>query len=181
MSGTIAQTGALASLNNIAGKSVPAVASSAPTWHPGLYWVNTADSNNVYDWDPSTTSWIKVPAAGSRYLALLITDPATSGSGGGPAVNVSDLIEDTTSGYSRQLISFSYAVSGTPNSLSNSGAITFGPYSADMPAAAQWAALVTSASGTSGLLLYTWDLDTPQQVDVSQEIIIPAGGLVLDE
>jgi hypothetical protein len=179
MSGNIAQTGALASLNNIAGLTTPVVASSAPSWIPGRYWVNTSDSNAIYDWNGS--SWVKVPTAGSRYLALLITDPATSGSGGGPAVNVSDLIEDTTSGYARQLITFSDAVSGIPNMLSNSAAITFGPYSANMPAAAQWAAMVTSASGSSGLLLYTWDLDTPQQVDVSQEIIIPAGDLVLDE
>lgn len=133
----------------------------------------------VKSWNGS--AWVTTPAAGSRYLALLVADPSTSGPGGTPAVNVSDLIEDSTTGYARQLISFSNAVSGIPNKVSNSGTITFGPYGANMAAPAQWAAMVTSASGTSGLLLYTWALDTPQQVDVSQSIIIPAGSLQLDE
>lgn len=179
MPGTIRQNGAEATLNHIAGLAVPVVAASAPTWIPGMYWVNTTDSNAVYAWNGS--SWVKTPPAGSRYLALLLADPDISGPSGGPAVNVSDLIEDTTAGYARQPITFSDATAGPPAALSNSTTLTFGAYTANMAAPAQWAALVTSAAGTAGLLLYTWELDTIQQVNVSQFIVLPAGSLSLDQ
>jgi hypothetical protein len=179
MPGAVCQTGAELSLNTIAGLTVPVVSSVAPTWIPGLYWVNTGDSNNVYDWNGS--AWVKVPAAGSRYLALLTADPDTSGAGGTPAVSLSDLLEDTTSGYARQLFVMSGATPGPPAGMVNANTITFGPYGANMPVADQWSALVTSASGTSGLLLYTWDLDTIEQVSVSQNIVFPAGSLSLGQ
>ena len=179
MPGQVAQTGAESVLNHIAGLAVPVVAASAPSWIPGLYWIDSSDSYNVYAWNGS--AWVKSPAAGSRYLALLTVDPSTSGSGGTPAVNVSDLTEDPTPGYARQLFTFNDASAGPPATLANSAAITFGPYTANQAAPVQWAALVTSASGTSGLLLYTWVLDEIEQVSVSQDIVFAAGSLVLDQ
>ena len=53
--------------------------------------------------------------------------------------------------------------------------------SANMAVSAQWAAMVTAVTGTVGLLLYFWTLDTPQQVLVSQSIQIPIGSLTLAE
>lgn len=113
------------------------------------------------------------------YVALLTADPSTSGPSSGPAVAMTDLVEDTTSGYARQSVSFTAPTSAVPSEVSNSSALTFGPYSANQATAVQWAALVTVSTGTSGHLLYTWVLDTSQQVLDTQSIVIPANDLTL--
>lgn len=177
MSGQVSQTGAQALVNKIAGNVPPAVQSSAPTWIPGLDWVDTTSGATLKSWNGA--AWITGPSP--RYLALLTASPFTSGPGGGFALAISDLVELTTAGYSRQAAAFSNAGAAYPSPGSNSGTITFGPMSASMTLAAQWAALVTASSGTAGLLLYFWTLDTPQQVSVSQSIQFPVGSLSLSE
>lgn len=133
-------------------------------------------------WSAGTLAWA---AVGSLYLALLTADPTTSGANGSPAVNISDLVEDQTAGYARQAITFTQVTEATaaapPEPASNTTAITFGPYTANQALAVQWGALVTVASGSAGTLLYTWNLDTIEQVQVSQPIIIPAGDLLLEQ
>ena len=186
MSGQVAQWGAAGALNYFVREALPFVGASAPaSWIPGQVWINTSAGNAVYVYDGTTPynsgHWA---AAGSLYLALLTADPATSGAGSTPAVTISDLVEDATAGYARQAVTFSQITQGTatepPAQVSNTGAITFGPYTANQLLPVQWAALVTALTGTTGLLLYTWTLDTVQQVDVSQPIIFPAGDIVLD-
>jgi hypothetical protein len=186
MSGQVAQWGAASLLNHICGQAQPYVGATAPTsWIPGQVWVNTSEGNAIYTYNGtspySTSGWAAAPG---QYLALLTSDPATSGSGGGPAVLISDLVEDQTSGYGRQSVTWSQITQSTatvpPAQASNTNTVTFGPYTANQELAVQWAALVTAQTGTVGLLLYTWDLDTIEQVEVSQPIIIPAGSLVLD-
>lgn len=176
MSGQIAQTGAQALCNYLGGSVPPYIGSSAPTWVPGLYWINTSSSATVYSWNGS--SWIS--GADGRYIALLTADPLASGPGGGFSVNISDLVEVTTPGYTRQAVTFSDATAAYPSEISNTAPLTFGPMNADMALSAQWAAMVTVVTGNSGILLQTWALDTPQQVSVSQAITIPSGDLVLD-
>jgi hypothetical protein len=187
MSGQVAQWGAAATLNQFTLEALPVVSGTAPgSWIPGQYWIDSASSYAVMAYDGTspynTSHWF---AVGDLYLALLTTDPATSGSGGGPSVLLSDLVEDTTSGYARQTVTFSQITQSSatvpPAQASNTGTITFGPYTANQALPVQWAALVTASSGTVGLLLYTWNLDTVEQVQDSQPIIIPAGGLVLDQ
>lgn len=187
MSGQVAQWGAAATLNHIAGQAVPVVAASAPaSWIPGQYWINTSAGNAVWQYNgatPYTTSgWA---AVGSLYLALLTADPSTSGPSSGPAVAMSDLVEDTTSGYARQVVTFSQITqllaTVPPAATANTNIITFGPYTASQALPVQWAALVTAATGTAGVLKYVWGLDTIEQVNVSQPITIPAGALVLDQ
>jgi hypothetical protein len=186
MSGQVAQWGAAGALNHFTRQALPVVSASAPaSWIPGQVWVNTSAGNAIYVYDGTTpynsAHWA---ASGSLYLALLTSDPTTSGSGSTPAVSISDLVEDATSGYARQAVTFSQITQGTatepPAQASNTGAITFGPYTANQALPVQWAALVTALSGTTGLLVYWWTLDTIEQVSVSQPIIIPAGDLVLD-
>ncbi len=177
MPGQVTQYGAQALINFFGGNAVPYIGSSAPSWVPGLYWINTSSSPTVYTWNGTT--WVS--GAGSLYVALLTGNPATSGSSGGLALNISDLQEDTTTGYSRQSVTFTDASATVPATASNSNTITFGPYTANQSAPVQWAALVTASSGTTGLLRYTWTLSSPQQVQVSQVITIPPGDLVLSE
>ena len=119
--------------------------------------------------------------AQGRYIALLTASPYTSGPSGGYAQAISDLVEVTTAGYSRQSVAFTDASASYPAPVSNSAVLTFGPMTANMALSAQWAAMVTAVTGTTGLLLYFWNLDTPQQVSVSQSVQIPIGSLILSE
>lgn len=167
MPSQLAQYGDMALVNHLSGVAVPSVAVSAPTWFPGLYWVNGGVVNT---WNG--TAW--TAAAGERYLALLTSDPVQSG-----AVNVSDLNELTTAGYARQAVSFSVASTGYPSQASNTDVITFGPMTTTMLVPVQWIALVTSATGNSGYFLASWQLPNPVQVDVSQSMSAGIGSLIL--
>ena len=177
MSGQLSEIGAQALANKIAGNVPPYIGSSSPTWIPGLEWINTTSGAALYTWNGS--GW--VAGAQGRYVALLTASPYGSGPGGGYAQAITDLVEVTTAGYSRQSVTFTNAASSYPAPVSNSATITWGPMTATMTLSAQWAAMVTAATGTAGLLLYFWTLDTPQQVSVSQSIQIPAGRLALSE
>lgn len=143
----------------------------------GTNYVQSAAINTGSNQPPSSFT-IATP---TLYLALLTGNPATSAAGGTQAVLISDLVEDTTTGYARQSITFSTPSAALPSQVSNTGAITFGPYGANMTVPDQWVALVTVQSGTNGLLLYTWQLDTAEQVLNTQPIVIPAGALILDQ
>lgn len=111
MAGQLSQTSATALVNHAAG-IVPvtvAASTSTPAWVPGLVWYNTTAAA-VYVYDQGQATWV-AQSSMSRYLALLTANPATAGTGanlGGFAATVSDIaaIEDTTSGYARQLVTF---------------------------------------------------------------------------
>jgi hypothetical protein len=176
----ISLAAAEAALGVLSGQFQLSVGSSPPGWTPGLWWYNTS-VNALYGWN--ATQWVSLA---QRYLALLYTDPATSGAGGGPAVYISDLTECQDAGYTRQLCAFSPAApltTGVPVQVSNTSAVTVGPFTVDMTGAASWVALVSCPSGVNGMLLYTWNVpsDQTQQVGASQSITYPAGTVVLDQ
>lgn len=171
MAGQIAEFGAAALVNHLSGQAIPVVAASPPSWFPGLYWIDTSSGNAVKTWNGS--AW--VTSAGSRFLALLSADPVAAG-----AVNISDLTEITTAGYSRQAVTFAHSSTAYPSSASNSSLITFGPMSAGMTNAVQWVAMVTVASGSVGYFLMSWLMPTSVQVNSSQSIQIGANQLVIE-
>lgn len=177
MSGQLSQVGAQILANKIAGNVPPFIGTSAPTWVPGLDWINTTSGAVLYTWNGS--AW--VTGAQDRYVALLTASPFTSGPGSGPAQQISDLVELTTSGYSRVQVTWANATAAYPSVVASSDVLTFGPMSANMTLAAQWAAMVSAATGTTGLLYYFWQLDTPQQVNISQSIQVPVDSLTLSE
>lgn len=171
--GQIGQYGAQASLNVLTGNAVPLVQGTAPaTWVPGQYWINTSEGNAVYTYNGS--SW--VPESGARYLALLTADPTAL-----PAVNISDLQEVTTAGYARAQVMLSQASASYPSVSTDSGTISWGPMTADMAVPALFVAMVTVASGNSGLYLFSWTLPAPQLVDTSQYIQIATSELSLSQ
>lgn len=170
--GRLSQYGAQALANHISGNAPVYIGSSAPTWVPGLSWVNTTSGAVRYEWNSS--AWVLASTMG-QYIALLTADPTT-----GPAINVSDLTEVTTAGYSRSAVTFTAASSAYPAVVSNNGTLTWGPLSADMLLAAEWAALVTCASGTLGIFKYSWPI-APQQKATSQVMQLATGGLTLSE
>ncbi len=166
----IAQTGAQFSLNRLTKAAVPVAQASAPTWVPGLYWYDTVNAVMKESNDGST--WTAVAA--NLYLALLTADPSS-------ATTIAGLTEDATAGYARIAVSFSAATATLPAVSSNSSLLAFGPYTANQALPCQWLALVTVSTGTTGWLLNTWTLSTPQQVSATQTIDIAAGILQITE
>lgn len=185
MAGQLTQYGAEILGNKLGGNTVPHIGASAPgTWIPGQDWIN-GSTINVYD--PHTSSWVTGPY--ELYMALLTGNPTTSGPGGGVAVNISDItgIEDSTSGYLRQPITFGTAVAASPSSITNTNLAEWGPYTANQAAPITWTALLAipaaytggyapvASSVLNGLLLYVWQVPNPQQVLATQNIAIAAG------
>jgi hypothetical protein len=149
------------------------VQGTAPTWSPGLYWINSASGYSVNEWNG--IAWV---TAGSRYLALLTADPVAGG-----VVNVSDagFLECITPGYARQAVTFTAAATAYPTTSSNAALVTFGPMTATMVLPVQWVALVTGLSGTQGLFLFSWLLAQPVQVQASQYIQISPSTLIINQ
>ena len=173
MTGQIGQVGAQMALNRLAGNVVPVVQGTAPSvWLPGQYWINSSDFYTVYDYNG--TAW--VPSSGSRYLALLTADPTAL-----PAVNITDLSEVTTPGYARSQMNFSPASAAYPSTSSDTGTVSWGPMTADMLVPALFVAMVTVATGTTGLYLFSWQLPAPQQVNTSQYIQVATGEISLSQ
>lgn len=182
MSGQLTQYGAEYVANKFNGQASPYINATQPaSWIVGQEWINTTGSVlNVYN--PNTTTWVAGPY--QRYLCLLTGDPTTAGPGGGLVVNISDLstIEDTTTGYLRQPITFGLAAASEPTSFVNTNTLTFGPYTANQSLPIGWAALIavpaaytagyTALASTvhDGLLMYVWQLPITQQVLSTQEI-----------
>jgi hypothetical protein len=83
-------------------------------------------------------------------------------------------------GYSRQTVSWTAPtlISLVP-ATQNSGAMTFGPFTAGTGATVSHAALVSAASGTSGDLLAWWSLDTSRTPATNDAITIAANALTL--
>lgn len=108
--------------------------------------------------------------ARTTYLALLTAAP-------GDSTTVGSMAEVTTAGYSRQAVTWS-APSGDPQVSSNSGVVTFGPFTADPPNVTHLA-LVSSASGTTGDFLYFWTADTARDAASGDSISVANGALTM--
>jgi hypothetical protein len=174
MSGQVSQYQAMGSLNHLSGQSQVLVQGTAPTWYPGVTWVNSSSGYSVNVWNG--LAW--TATYGQRWLALLTADPVAGG-----VVNLSDagFSEVQTAGYARQSVVFSQASGTYPSTASNTGLITFGPMTATMTLPTQWVALVTGSAGTTGLFLASWVIAQGVLVNAAQSIQISPGQLVLDQ
>lgn len=94
-------------------------------------------------------------SSATTYLALLTAAPTDTST---PAT----MTEYGATGYSRQTVTWSTpALNGSSiPETSNSGTLTFGPFTAGTGATVSHCALVTSASGTTGEIRAWWSLDT---------------------
>ena len=108
--------------------------------------------------------------ARATYLCLL-TASATD------ADAISALLEVATAGYARQSVTWG-APAGDPQVAANTNAMTFGPFTADPPNITHLA-LVSSASGTSGDLLYRWQADTARDGVTNDSITVAVGALTM--
>lgn len=112
----------------------------------------------------------------TTYLALLSADPTPED---GSAINMSALPEITTAGYARQQVTWT-APSGNPATTKNNTLLFFGPFTADMTDAATHAALVSTASGTTGDVIYVWPIADPLLAVTNESLQIAAGSLTLN-
>jgi hypothetical protein len=168
MSG-VAQVGAQVQLNALTRAVLPVVSGSAPTWQPGMFWIDTGHSNAIKTWNGST--WVTDL---NLYLALCTADPTGQ-------TTIAGITECADAGYARQACPFVLASATYPSIASNSGLIVFGPFSVNMALPVQWAALVSASSGTSGQLEQTWTLSQQWQVLATQTIDIPVGALTITQ
>lgn len=109
-------------------------------------------------------------SARTTYLALLTAAPTDS-------TTLATMTEVTTSGYSRQAVTWS-TPSGDPRVSSNSGTVTFGPFTADPPNITH-CALVSASSGTTGDFIYFWTLDTARDGISGDTATVGSGALVM--
>jgi glycine cleavage system aminomethyltransferase T len=111
----------------------------------------------------------------TMYLALLITSAPTDTT---TMSTMTELTTPGTNGYSRQTVAFSDPT--TTGTSSNTGTITFGPFSSDLGNVIA-VALVSTSTGTAGELVYYWNLSGAEQRDPANgdSITIAAGALVI--
>lgn len=104
MAGQASQSAAMSLANHLGGIGGVHLGTTAPTYVPGLSWVNTTSGAVYMVWN--SVAWVAGPA--TLYVALLTGDPSQAGSGGGYAETLADIVtvEDTTSGYARQPVTF---------------------------------------------------------------------------
>lgn len=129
-----------------------------------------AGSNKALD---AVTGRVTVSSA-TTYLALLTAAPLDT-------TALSGVSEYAATGYGRQAVTWSAPTlngSSVPET-SNTGALTFGPFTAGTGATITHCALVTAASGTSGSVLVYWNLDSPRTPSTNDSIEVSTGNLKL--
>ena len=124
---------------------------------------------------PAKTKILNDLVTGTTYVALATALPEVG------EINMASIVpfEPTTGGYSRQAVTWGAATTVEPVTRANSAAITSSAMTADLPAC-PYAFLTTSASGTTGTLLYVWYLAQPVQALTGKPFHAPVGALVLE-
>ena len=109
----------------------------------------------------------------STFLALLTAAP-------NPTDVMEDLVEVAppgTAGYARQQAVWSPAV-GSPPTTHNVDQIVFGPFSEDLLPVTH-CVLVTTQVVSSGLILFSWELDVSRDPMVGDSITFPSNSLTI--
>lgn len=136
-----------------------------------LNWIT---GTSLGGWTPPTTGYIALLTVDPSTTAVISTDP-----------QMSELTELAATGYSRQAITWTAATSpsGGTSQIQNANLVTFGPFTAANGSGTPttFAALVTTASGTSGEVISVWEWDTPVLAPQNQSITIPIANVVLTQ
>lgn len=129
-----------------------------------------AGSNKALD---AVTGRATVSSA-TTYLALLTAAPTDT-------TTLAGMTEYGATGYSRQTVTWSSPALNASNvpETSNSGAITFGPFTAGTGSAITHCALVTASTGTTGSILAWWSLDTSRTPSTNDSLQFASGNLKL--
>jgi hypothetical protein len=89
------------------------------------------------------------PAAGSVWIALLTATPTDT------SLTMVALTEYAATGYARQVFGPGAPTAAEPSVISNSGVITFGPFTAGTGAVVTHAAICDAVSGTAANIIAT--------------------------
>jgi len=89
------------------------------------------------------------PATGSVYVALLTATPTDTN------LTMAAVTEYTATGYSRQVFGPGSASAAEPSVISNSGTITFGPFTAGTGSTVTHIAICDASSGTTANIIAT--------------------------
>jgi hypothetical protein len=89
------------------------------------------------------------PATGNVYLALLTAAPNDT------TLTMAGVTEYGATGYARQIFGPTSATAAEPSVISNTGIITFGPFTAGTGSAVTHAAICDAVSGTTANIIAT--------------------------
>jgi hypothetical protein len=89
------------------------------------------------------------PATGSVYLALLTAAPTDTN------LTMAAVTEYAPTGYARQVFGPTTATAAEPSVISNTGVLTFGPFTAGTGSAVTHAAICDAVSGTAANIIAT--------------------------
>ena len=135
---------------------------------PGQF--SDAGSNRALD---AVTGRATVSSA-TTYLALLTSAPTDTSS-------LAGLAEYGAAGYSRQSVTWASPTLNGSNvpETSNTGTVSFGPFTSSVTGTITHAALVSSASGTTGSVLAWWELDASRTPSTNDSLEVTGGNLKL--
>jgi hypothetical protein len=135
---------------------------------PGQF--SDAGSNRALD---AVTGRATVSTA-TTYLALLTSAPSDTST-------LAGLAEYGAAGYSRQAVTWASPTLNGSNvpETSNTGTVSFGPFTSSVTGTITHAALVSSASGTTGNVLAWWELDASRTPSTNDSLEITGGNLKL--
>jgi hypothetical protein len=124
----------------------------------------TAGANKMLD----AVNGRATQTAATTHLALFTTAPTDAGGG-------TEITTAGTNGYARQSVTWG-APSGDPSVCANTNAITFGPFTADLPNV-PFLALMSAATG--GTMLWFWDADSARDPGNGDSITVAVGALTM--
>ena len=135
---------------------------------PGQF--SDAGSNRALD---AVTGRATVSTA-TTYLALLTSAPSDTST-------LAGLAEYGAAGYSRQAVTWASPTLNGSNvpETSNTGTVSFGPFTSSVTGTITHAALVSAASGTTGNVLAWWELDASRTPSTNDSLEITGGNLKL--
>lgn len=110
-------------------------------------------------------------AARNAYLGLAVAVPDEP-------ITLATIAEVTTAGYARVQVTWAVP-SGSPSSIANTADLQIGPVTADMASAAAYAFLTDASSGTTGTVLYVWQLPETVLALANKPIFVAAGALTI--
>lgn len=115
-------------------------------------------------------------STGTRYLGLATSLPTDR-----QTATLGSISEVTTAGYARVAVpAFAAATTTAPVRITTPTTFTFAALSADMIVPANYAFLTDAASGTSGLIMYVFELSEPVLGLSGEPITVPGNTLIIE-
>jgi hypothetical protein len=119
------------------------------------------------------TGRVALTATGT-YICLLTAVPTDATT----MATMAEITTPATNGYARTAITWGAATAADPSVISNTNTLTFGAFTIDLGAVVA-IGLVTTATGTAGVLRAIWTLNTARDPAVNDTITFAPGDIAL--